>query len=340
MTTELLETLKTKTLKIKDVPVNSLVMAAPMAGISDLVYRTILRDFSKEALLTTEMISSEALKYQKHPSRIIDRLDHDTPLMYQLSGHKPDVMLESAQKIQHLADLIDVNMGCPIPKIVKNGDGSALMRTPELAAQIVKTMAENLEKPVTVKFRLGWDNNSINCVDFAKRMEDSGASLITVHGRTRSQLYAGKAKWKVIAKVKEAVSIPVLANGDVISPETALECLQTTGCDGVAIGRGLLGDPWLLHRVDHYFKTGEILPPPTVVERVDMAIRHTKALVEDMGEYLGVRNSRKFFGWYIKYVHKAPKYRDMLNRTESLPDLLAVLEEIKQIALEPASVGE
>lgn len=197
-------------IKVGNKVINSKVMAAPLAGVSDVVFRSIMRQFNKDSLVVTEMISSEAIK-QNRSQRILDTKETDSPIAFQLSGHKPDVMLKAAEIVSEYSDFIDVNMGCPTPKIVKNGDGCALMRTPEIASEVVKHLVDNLDKPVTVKFRLGWDNSSINCVDIAKRMEDSGASLITVHGRTRSQMYAGKAKWKKIALVKEAVSIPVIA---------------------------------------------------------------------------------------------------------------------------------
>ncbi|MGD9580301.1 MAG: tRNA dihydrouridine synthase DusB [Vampirovibrionia bacterium] len=315
-------------LKVGNVSINSRVIAAPLAGVSDVVFRSIIRRYNTDSLVVTEMISSEAIQ-QNRAQRILDTCETDRPIAYQISGHKPEMMLKAALIVAEHADIIDINMGCPTPKIVKNGDGCGLMRTPELAGDLVKYIVDNIDKPVTVKFRLGWDNNSINCVDIAKRMEDSGASLITVHGRTRSQMYAGKAKWKKIALVKEAVSIPVIANGDVVSPETAQECLDITGCDGVAVGRGLLGDPWLLHRIDHYLKTGELLPEPTIIERLDMAIDHCKNLIDFLGEHHGICHSRKFFGWYIKYVQGAPKYRDQLMRIVKFEDIVAVISEIK-----------
>ncbi|MEW5822512.1 MAG: tRNA dihydrouridine synthase DusB, partial [Cyanobacteriota bacterium] len=316
-------------IKIKGLTINSLVMAAPLAGVTDVVYRSILRLFNKEALIVSEMISSEALQ-QKKPQMILACTDEDPPVAFQISGHKPYLMLKSAIRIADQADIIDINMGCPVAKLVKGGDGCALMRTPELASEIVKTIVDNINKPVSVKFRLGWDSKSINCVEFAKLMEESKASLITVHGRTRSQMYSGMANWNKIAEVKQAVSIPVIANGDVISPETAKKCLDITGCDGVAIGRGLLGDPWLLNRVDHYLKTGENLPPPSIVERLDMTLYHCKKLVEFLGEYQGIRNSRKFFGWYIKYIQGAPKYRNILNQLETYEEVEQVINEIKE----------
>lgn len=316
-------------LKIGNLIINSKVVAAPLAGVSDVVFRSIIRRYNQESLVVTEMISSEALQ-QNRAQRIVDTNDNDSPIAFQLSGHKPDVMLKAALIVSEYTDIIDINMGCPTPKIVKNGDGCALMKTPEIASKVVKHIVDNVDKPVTVKFRLGWDNNSINCVDIAKRMEDSGVSLITVHGRTRSQMYTGNAKWKKIALVKEAVSIPVIANGDVVSPETAQECLDVTGCDGIAIGRGLLGDPWLLHRVDHYFKTGEILPEPTIMQRLDMAIDHCKNLIDFLGEHHGICHSRKFFGWYIKYVNGAPRYRDQLMRIVNFEEIESLINLIKR----------
>jgi len=280
-------------------------------------------------LLVTEMISSEAIQHKK-PQRIIETFDSDRPVAFQISGHKPELMLKSALKLINIADIIDINMGCPAPKIVKNGDGAALMKTPEIASNIVKTISKAIEKPVSIKMRIGWDFNSINGLDFAKKMEDSGASLITVHGRTRSQFYSGSADWEQIAKIKQAISIPVIANGDIISPETAKKCLRVTGCDGIAIGRGLLGNPWLLYRIDHYFKTGEILPEPSIVDRLDMALFHCQQLINFIGGYHGLCHSRKHFGWYIKYIPGAPGYRDKLNRQETYENVKAIINEIKE----------
>lgn len=316
------------TIQIKDLKINSLVMAAPLAGISDLVFRSIMREFNQDSLLVTEMISSEALK-SKREHKIVKRTPADSPIAFQISGHKPDLMLKSALKLQESADIIDINMGCPTPKIVKNGDGCALMKTPELAAEIVKNIVSNIEIPVSVKFRLGWDTTSVNCVEFAKLMEDCGVSMITVHGRTRNQMYAGKVNWEKIAEVKQAVSIPVIANGDVTSAKIALECLSVTGCDGVAIGRGLLGDPWLLHRVDYFFKTGIIIPEPTMLERLDMSVYHCRKLIDFWGEYTGINHSRKFFGWYIKYLPGAAKYRAVLMQLRTFEEIMEVINEIK-----------
>lgn len=314
---------------INDLKINSIVMAAPLAGVTDVVFRNILRLFNTDSLLVTEMISSEALQQNK-PQRILDVTDNDPPIAFQLSGHKPHLMQKSALRVEPLADIIDINMGCPVPKLAKSGDGSGLMRTPELASDIVKAIKDKIKIPLSVKFRLGWDSKSINCVDFAKRMEDSGADLITVHGRTRAQMYSGKADWEMIALVKQAVSVPVIANGDVVSPETAANCLEITGCDGLAVGRGLLGDPWLLKRIDHYLKTGEILPEPSINERLDMALYHCKQLIKNYGEYQGVQKSRKFFAWYIKYIREAARIRHTLVQLETYEEIETVIETIKQ----------
>lgn len=319
-----------KALKVRNMSINSIVAAAPMAGITDMIYRSILRLFNKESLIVTEMISSEALQ-QKKIQRIVQVSNNDRPIAFQLSGHKPELMLKSALSLLEYADMIDINMGCPTPKIVKIGDGSALMKTPDIASKIVKTMSSELPIPVSVKFRLGWDHNSLNCVDFAKLMEDSGADLITIHGRTRSQMYTGKANWEMIAEVKKAVRIPVIANGDITSPQLAQQCMDITGCDGVAIGRGLLGNPWLLNIIDKYFKTGQIMSEPSVIDRLDMSLYHCRMLMEFLGERHGIQHCRKFFGWYIKSVPNAAKYRNILTQLESYKDIVSVIEEIKDL---------
>ncbi len=316
-------------IKIGNIELKSKVAVAPMAGVTDTVFRQIIRLFSKECLLVTEMISSEALKYNK-TNHITDIVECEHPISFQLSGHKPDLMAEAAKRLEEKADIIDINMGCPVAKIVKNTDGSKLMTEPKLASEIIERIKKAVNIPVTVKCRIGWDMNSKNHVEFAQMVQDSGADAIVVHGRTRSQLYSGKADWHAIGEVKQAVDIPVFGNGDITSPEKALECLKISGCDGVAIGRGLLGDPGLLHRVEHAVNTGEIIPPPTIIERLDLAILHGEKEVEYRSEFHGVKYCRKFFAWYIKGIRDATKYRYDLVRMDSFNDVKDYLTGIKE----------
>ena len=253
-------------MQVKDL-ISSKVSLAPMAGITDYVLRSLVREHSKTCLLTTEMISSEALTQVKD-TNIVARDENHSPISYQLSGHKPQMLAESAKYLERYADMIDINMGCPVNKVVKGTDGCALMRNVELAEEIVRTVKSQISVPLSVKFRLGYTFDELNYVEYGQRMQEAGADFITIHGRTRSQMYGGKADWKKISELKRSVDIPVFANGDVVSIETAEQCLEESKADGVAIGRGVLGDPTLIYRIERYFKTGEALPPPTLEEKI------------------------------------------------------------------------
>lgn len=316
-----------KELVIGSVRLKSVVTLAPMAGITDTVFRQLIRKLSDKTLLTTEMLSSEALKWNKEQS-IAECKKEEQPIAFQLSGHKPDLMAESAKKLEERATIIDINMGCPAPKIVKNGDGSALMRTPELASEIIKSVKGAVDIPVTAKFRLGWDMPSRNYLEFAQMAQDSGADAITVHGRTKSQMYSGEADWEAIAEIKQAVDIPVIGNGDITSVEKAIECLELSKCDGIAIGRGCLGDPELISRIEHYIETGEIIDVSPVKRRIELLNWHLEREIQHRGEEFGIRFMRKFFAWYIKGVRDAAKHRDRLVRLESYSEIKAVFDEI------------
>jgi tRNA-dihydrouridine synthase B len=320
------KTLKNK-LQIGNVLLNSIVAVAPMAGITDLAFRQISRKFSVNCLLMTEMISSEALKWNKEQD-IINSEESEAPISFQISGHKSDLMRMAAQKLEDKATIIDINMGCPAPKIVRNGDGSALMQTPKLASEIVSAVKNAVKVPVTVKFRLGWDNNTKNYLEFAKLMEQSGADAIIVHARTRTQMYTGKADWEAISEVKQAVNIPVIGNGDIDSVKKAVECLKISNCDGIAIGRGALGNPELISNIEHYLNTGEILPELTISQKVEILKLHLDKEIYYRDELMGIKYTRKFFGWYIKGIREAAKYRDKLIRLENYDEILSVLDEI------------
>lgn len=320
------ENLKNK-LKIGDITLNSRVTLAPMAGITDIAFRQITRVFSANCLLTTEMLSSEALKWSKE-TLISQSAKEDAPIAFQICGHKPDLMAKAAKKLEHKSNIIDINMGCPAPKIVKSGDGSALMRTPALASDIVKAVKDVVDVPVTVKFRLGWDNNSKNYLEFAKMIEESGADAITVHARTRKQMYSGEADWNAIAEIKQAVNIPVIGNGDINSVEKAIEYLELSQCDGIAIGRGGLGHPELISNIEHYLNTGEILEEMSIIQKIDILKLHLNKEIEYRGELAGIQFTRKFCGWYIKGVREAAKYRDKLVRLENYDEVIQTLDEI------------
>ncbi len=309
--------------------IKSKVSLAPMAGITDFMMRDLIRNYTTESLLTTEMISSEFL-YQVKGNIIEKKNEKSSPVSYQISGHKPQMMAEAAKYLNQFADMIDINMGCPVNKVVKGQDGSALMRNPELATEIVKAVKEVITVPLSVKFRLGYTFEEMNYVEYGQQMQEAGADFITIHGRTRSQMYSGKADWAKIKVLKDNVDIPVFANGDVVSIETAEECMNISGADGVAIGRGALGDLSLIARVEHYFKTGEKLPPPTIEERIEQARAHLNYEMEMRGEKVGIKFTRKFYPYYISKIHQATKLRAKLMVSEDIKEIYNILDTIKE----------
>ena len=307
--------------------ISSKVSLAPMAGITDYVLRSLIREQSKTCLLTTEMISSEALTQVKDTDIVAKNDDH-TPISYQLSGHKPKMIADSAEYLQKYADMIDINMGCPVNKVVKGTDGCALMRNPDLAEEIVKTVKSQITVPLSVKFRLGYTFEELNFVEYGQRMQAAGADFITIHGRTRSQMYGGNADWKKIAELKRNVDIPVFANGDVVSIETAEQCLEESQADGVAIGRGVLGDPTLIARVERYLKTGEKLPPPTLEEKISYMKKHLMNEVEFRGEDIGIKFVRKFYPYYVNGFSGASRCRGELVLMDNLSEIIEMLDKI------------
>lgn len=308
--------------------IQSRVSLAPMAGITDYVLRSLVRRYSHSALLTTEMISSEFLAQVKGGDIIKRNPDH-SPVSYQISGHKPYLMRAAAEYLTPLADTIDINMGCPVNKVVKGQDGCALMRNPQLAADIVKAVKDGTDKPVSVKFRLGYTFDELNFVEFGQQMQEAGADFITIHGRTRSQLYSGNADWKMIRKLKENVDVPVFANGDVTSIDTAIQCIEQSGADGVAVGRASMGDPTLIARIEHYFSKGEKLPEPSIDEKIQMLKDHLDGEIELRGERVGIKFFRKFYPYYIAGIQNAAKIRSVLVREENYENILRTLKEIK-----------
>ena len=307
--------------------ISSRVSLAPMAGITDYVLRSLVREHSKSCLLTTEMISSEALTQVKDTD-IVKRDANHSPISYQLSGHKPKMIADSAEYLQQFADMIDINMGCPVNKVVKGTDGAALMRNPELAEEIVRTVKSQISIPLSVKFRLGYTMDELNYVEFGQRMQTAGADFITIHARTRSQMYAGKADWKRIAELKRNVDIPVFANGDVVSVESAEQCLEESKADGVAVGRGILGDPTLIHRIETYLNKGEYLPPPTLEEKIEGMRKHLMKEVEFRGEEVGLKFVRKFYPYYVNGFQGASKCRGELVLMTDIKEINSMLDEI------------
>ncbi len=307
--------------------ISSKVSLAPMAGITDYVLRSLVREYSSACLITTEMISSEALTQVKDVD-IVKKEDNHTPIVYQLSGHKPLMIAECAKYLEQFADMIDINMGCPVNKVVKGTDGCALMRHTELAQEIVKTVKSYITKPLSVKFRLGYTFDEMNFVEYGQAMQEAGADFITIHGRTRSQMYGGKADWKNISELKRNVDIPVFANGDVVSIETAVECLEHSQADGVAVGRGVLGDPSLLHRIETYLNKGEYIPTPTLEEKIYILKHHLSKEVEFRGEDIGVKFCRKFYPYYVNGFQGASRLRGELVTMEGLDNIFKTLDRI------------
>lgn len=300
-----------------------------MAGITDYVLRSLVRKYSKECLLTTEMISSEFLAQNVETE--ITKLDSNHhPIAYQICGHKPHLMKAAATYLTQFADIIDINMGCPVKKVVTGNDGSALMRTPQLAAELVKAVKEGTDKPVSVKFRLGYTADEMNYVEFGQQMQEAGAEFITIHARTRSQFYTGKADWAKIKDLKRNVDIPVFANGDIISIDSAIECLEQSKADGVAIGRGVLGDPTLIHRIAHYLKTGEKFPAPTLEEKLDIMRVHLDEEIKLRGEKVAIKFFRKFYPYYISGIRNASKIRGVLVLEEDYNKILEYIDYIKK----------
>ncbi|HHV61082.1 MAG TPA: tRNA dihydrouridine synthase DusB [Firmicutes bacterium] len=306
---------------------NPLVLA-PMAGVTDLPTRLIAREMGC-ALVYTEMISDKALVFgNKRTLEMLKLSDGERPVAVQLFGSEPGVMAEAASMVRELKpDIIDINMGCPTPKIVKNGEGAALMRKPDLAAAIVEAVVGVAGGiPVTVKMRKGWDRHTVNAVEVAKAVVEAGAAAVAVHGRTRDQLYSGSADWGIIASVKRAVNVPVIGNGDVREPGDVRRMLEETGCDGVMIGRGALGNPWIFRRSLHFLLTGEVLPGPGAGERIRMAIRHLRMQVDLKGERMAVLQMRKHIAWYLKGLRGASRVRDAINVATGAGEMVDILE--------------
>lgn len=302
------------------------VILAPMAGVTDKAFRLITKPFGP-ALMYTEMVSGKGLMYKNKKTQVLlEVLDDEKPTAAQIFGHEPEVMAEIANDaLKYGAEFVDINMGCPAPKIVNNGDGSALMKSPELAGEIVKAVKSAVDVPVTVKFRMGWDNYTINAVQFAKIAEYNGADAITVHGRTRAQFYSGNVNLNIIRDVKSSVSIPVIGNGDIHDGASAKHMLEYTNCDGIMIGRAAQGNPWIFREVIHYLDTGVILPPPTISERCEMAAEHLKLLVRFKGEHRGVMEGRKHTAWYLKGFPGGSKLRNRINQCNTVGEMLDII---------------
>lgn len=312
-------------MQIGDVQLSNPVVAAPMAGVTDRAFRIIAREAGC-ALVCTEMINARALVHENAKTQqLLNSPDERSPVSVQIFGNDAEAMARAAQIVAgNGAGIIDINMGCPTPKIIKNGEGAALMKNPALAARIVNSVVKAVDLPVTVKMRKGWDQDSVNAVEVALAVQESGAAAVTVHGRTREQFYSGRADWGIIRDVKEAVCIPVIGNGDIWGPEDAAGMMEQTGCDAVMIGRAALGNPWIFSRTIEYLRTGSIPPEPTREEKMAMARRHLELMIEDKGRS-ALWEMRKHAAWYSKGIAGAARLRERVNRTKTLDELKDVL---------------
>lgn len=315
--------------KIGNVRIENPFVLAPMAGVTDMPFRTLCKE-QGAGLICMEMISAKAISFHNKNTIALMKIDPcEHPVSMQLFGSEPELMAEVAKSIEDKDfDILDINMGCPVPKVVNNGEGSALLKNPELIVQIIKSVSSAIQKPVTVKVRIGFENAPVDIVEIARRAEDAGAAAIAVHGRTRQQYYSGTADWDIIRQVKEAVSIPVIGNGDVDSPLKAEALLKQTGCDGVMIGRAVRGNPWIFREMNHYFQTGELLSRPSSEEIREMILRHARAQIALKGEFTGIREMRKHVAWYTAGMRYSAGLRRASNTIESYEALQELLMKL------------
>ena len=318
-----------ESLQIGNVTLENNLILAPMAGVTDLPFRLLCKE-QGAGLLCMEMGSAKAILYKNRNTHALLTIDPaENPVSLQLFGSEPDIMAQIAHQIEELPfDILDINMGCPVPKIVNNGEGSALMKNPLLAGEIIEKTVRAIKKPVTVKIRKGFDEEHVNAVEMAHIAQESGAAAVAVHGRTREQYYSGKADWDIIRKVKEAVSIPVIGNGDLTSAEAVIAMKEQTGCDGFMIGRGAQGNPWIFKQILHYFKTGEHLARPDLSEMSEMMLRHARMMIAYKGEYTGMHEIRKHAAWYTSGYPNSARFRGQINEVETYEQLEELLGRI------------
>lgn len=318
-------------MKLGNLEIKDPLALGPMAGVTDWAFRSVCAEMGAN-ITVTEMVSSRALVYKDKKSAALLKKTPVGICGAQIFGNDPAIMAQGAQLALEISrcDFLDINMGCPMPKIANSGDGCGLMRTPELAGQIVEAVKKAVDVPVTVKCRLGWDKGSVNVLDFAKRMQDRGADLITVHGRTRSQLYSGVADWDTIRKVKQELSVPVIANGDIVSGETAAKCKKWTGADGVMIGRATFGDPWIFAEAAAALRGEQIPQRPALAQRVDVAVRQFELAFQDKGEKIACLEARKHFAWYLRGVSHAAYYKVQISSISTMEDIYRIADGIKK----------
>ncbi len=314
-------------LKIGNVELENNIILAPMAGVSDLPFRVICKEFGP-SLVCTEMVSSKALYYDSYKTKKMMNVESEKrPISVQIFGSDPETMGFAAKEVSEFADIVDINMGCPAPKIVKSGDGSKLLLDLDKAKEIIKAVVQNSKVPVTVKMRKGWDNEHVVAVDLAKIAELEGSAAVIVHGRTREEFYSGKVDKEIIKNVKEAVSIPVIASGDVVDEKSAEAMFEYTGCDGIMIGRGAIGNPWIFSQIIHYLQTGEVLERPSNLEKIEIIKEHYNLAVEKKGEEVAVKEMRKYLAYYTKNMKNSSEFRNMVNRLENKSDVIQALND-------------
>ena len=318
-------------MRIGNIEITNPIALGPMAGVTDWAFRTICAELGAN-LTVTEMVSSRALVYKDKKSAALLRKNQGSACGAQIFGNDPAIMAQGAVLALEISgcDFIDINMGCPMPKIANSGDGCGLMRTPELAGEIVAAVVKAVDVPVTVKCRLGWDKGSINVLDFTRRMEDNGAAMVTVHGRTRGMLYSGVADWDMITKVKQQLSIPVIANGDIVDGKTVCDCLRRTGADGIMIGRATFGDPWIFSEAQSALAGEQGYRRPPLAKRVDTALRQFELAREDKGEHIACLEARKHFAWYLRGVAYSNYYKEQISGIQTMEDIYRIAEGIRR----------
>ena len=316
-----------KKLQIGNVELQNNLILAPMAGVTNLPFRIICEKF-EPGMVCTEMASAKAMFHNDQKTkRLFNTEGEKRPISFQVFGSELESMAYAVKYMSDFADIIDINMGCPAPKVVKNGDGSKLLLDLKKAQEIIETAVKNSKVPVTVKFRKGWDKENIVAVDIAQIAEQAGASAVTIHGRTRSEFYTGKADWDIIKKVKQSVNIPVIGNGDIVDEESALQMFEQTGVDGIMIGRGTFGNPWIFRNIKHYLETGEKLPQPTNNEKLEVMGKHIELAVKEKGEGVAIKELRKHIAWYTKNLKNSSEFRNSINKVEKKEELISKLEE-------------